>query len=812
MTWRILSVLALLAAVTYAAEKDWRFDMGTPDSPVLKGFLKVTPKTAYTPERGYGWVGRRAPKATRRDIPEPLGCDFCLGRATFQVDVPPGDYVVWTLLGDSGHGINPPLFWRVPYTIKVDRKPVVSVKQSPETLYSQYWFRNLYRDYRPGESLWEKYFAQFDRPHTFEVSAPEGRIRITFSHYVPIDAVWVFPASAAGGVDAAVAELREQRKRLFDASFRRVPPEGEIPEAPKTEREEAKAAAPTERVKRDRGAADLRGPTAAERRRGYVLFQLPFGDPVYPDTRPGEGDALEALATFAAPGEYEPLTFCVWPLRDLKDVTVTVSPLRSGTGATLPPEAVTVSLVKYIEKRKAKGLYAVVPRTLLPGGKADLCRDVCKRYWLTLRAPETQAPGEYRGTVTLKAQGAPATRVPVRFRVLPFKLDAPGIAYGMYYYTPDKSTYRPVGRAPKAGRPLSWGNEQALKLAEIDFRDQAAHGMNCAAIAPQWYLFRAKGGPLKVDEALWGWQSRFLNLYARSPLDRPAPFYGANILGIGLPGFRWSRKWKVGDKFSPEYERLFTEAVRVFYQRAHAAKAKGEWPEVIFYASDELSNHRDDGVAYGVSLLKLLGRIREKTPGGFRLCSSMNGPQEAAMLPYLDIAIVNNGWPVAPGGIAKIKKAGCAFWTYNIGFWRFTWGYYLLRIGAVGRLQWHYRCNPRGTCDPNNWLTSSSYAMVDTGPDRVLPSRQWEMMREGVDDARYVRTLRNRIGRAMRSGKPRAVAAAKRAKARLDWVLEHIHPTLSVYITELGFWDAEAYMVLRKRLADDIIRIEEAMR
>jgi len=36
--------------------------------------------------------------------------------------------------------------------------------------------------------------------------------------------------------------------------------------------------------------------------------------------------------------------------------------------------------------------------------------------------------------------------------------------------------------------------------------------------------------------------------------------YGSNLLGIGLPGFRWSQKWKVGERFSKEYERFFTEA------------------------------------------------------------------------------------------------------------------------------------------------------------------------------------------------------------------------------------------------------------
>ena len=58
--------------------------------------------------------------------------------------------------------------------------------------------------------------------------------------------------------------------------------------------------------------------TRAERKRGYVLFSRPIVDPVYPATRPLAHERLDALVAFACPGEFEPLTFGVYPTRALE--------------------------------------------------------------------------------------------------------------------------------------------------------------------------------------------------------------------------------------------------------------------------------------------------------------------------------------------------------------------------------------------------------------------------------------------------------------------------------------------------------------
>ena len=61
-------------------------------------------------------------------------------------------------------------------------------------------------------------------------------------------------------------------------------------------------------------------PSKEESRRGYLLFHRPITEPVHSNTRPLESERLRGgLNAFATPGEWEPVTLSVYPLRDLKD-------------------------------------------------------------------------------------------------------------------------------------------------------------------------------------------------------------------------------------------------------------------------------------------------------------------------------------------------------------------------------------------------------------------------------------------------------------------------------------------------------------
>jgi tetratricopeptide (TPR) repeat protein len=82
------------------------FDMGTPSSPLEREHIRVTEKTVFTPERGYGWEKPAEGSFDRPDStpPSDLKRDgvFDSNDLTFRVAVKPGRYYIRVTVGDPG--------------------------------------------------------------------------------------------------------------------------------------------------------------------------------------------------------------------------------------------------------------------------------------------------------------------------------------------------------------------------------------------------------------------------------------------------------------------------------------------------------------------------------------------------------------------------------------------------------------------------------------------------------------------------------------------------------------------------------------
>jgi len=69
--------------------------------------------------------------------------------------------------------------------------------------------------------------------------------------------------------------------------------------------------------------------TQSEQERGYLLFQRPLTESIYPNTRPFPHERIEALVAFATLGQFEPVTFGIYPVGPLRNLKVRVSSLTS---------------------------------------------------------------------------------------------------------------------------------------------------------------------------------------------------------------------------------------------------------------------------------------------------------------------------------------------------------------------------------------------------------------------------------------------------------------------------------------------------
>jgi fibronectin type 3 domain-containing protein len=96
---------AYVDSVTLSGEPTdtWRFDFGTPSSPVWSGYTQVTHDTAYNPTARYGWDNTFGIQSRDRGAPNnPLRDLVTYGWSrNFLVDLPNGDYKITVWLGDN---------------------------------------------------------------------------------------------------------------------------------------------------------------------------------------------------------------------------------------------------------------------------------------------------------------------------------------------------------------------------------------------------------------------------------------------------------------------------------------------------------------------------------------------------------------------------------------------------------------------------------------------------------------------------------------------------------------------------------------
>ncbi|WP_152362978.1 alpha-glucuronidase family glycosyl hydrolase [Microlunatus speluncae] len=91
--------------ITPAAEHcDLALDVGTADSPLVTGYARLAPGSAWDETRGYGWVGSAPQGRDRGSSWDPLRRDFCgdYPARTLRLRLPAGRRRVAVLVGDGG--------------------------------------------------------------------------------------------------------------------------------------------------------------------------------------------------------------------------------------------------------------------------------------------------------------------------------------------------------------------------------------------------------------------------------------------------------------------------------------------------------------------------------------------------------------------------------------------------------------------------------------------------------------------------------------------------------------------------------------
>lgn len=486
-------------------------------------------------------------------------------------------------------------------------------------------------------------------------------------------------------------------------------------------------------------------PTEEESARGFILFDRPLTDLIFANTVPRPEERIETLGAFAAPGQSEPVTLALHALRDLPQVQVSFVGLPAD-GEVLP--------IRYRDKRvtyPSKEFIVGMPVLCERRGALDIAAGTSKRFLLDLRVDHDAPPGIHEGEVRIRSAGGPQVSLPFRLRVLPYRLQEPDdMLWGEYYTAPRLETT----------------HEEKVEALKRDLADMRAFGMTSVGLCfgpPTENVEFTDDGECSLNMDGTSLYEAFMDLYVEHGF--PAPVIqladsgqgAASRGGIPFESDEWGERYKA-------YWRAM--------QQEHLARG---WPEVVVQPVDEPGWQDRAAKDRNVRCLKLLKQI----PG---MRTEQDGPgddyfhNEAG--PYSDFWNYN-GALAAPDVIAQAKADGriiliynCDVESYRPEVARYVTGWFQALSGASGSFNWAYisfSADPYD--DQSHRMGTWMHVYPPLGDEPGGPSTGWIGTREGVDDYKYLHTLRRTIRRAEESDIERAQEAAREAREELEAIL-----------------------------------------
>ncbi len=156
--------------------------------------------------------------------------------------------------------------------------------------------------------------------------------------------------------------------------------------------------------------------------------------------------------------------------------------------------------------------------------------------------------------------------------------------------------------------------------------------------------------------------------------------------------------------------------------------------DVAWSVADEPSN-----AAHGTNLTDLARALRLAIPG-FKAAAQFNHPSDLKNLSGVDLALVNPGMSLEPALFAALRSRGVEPWLYNMGNPRLAAGFWGVKTGAAGYLQWHARMPTADPFDPTDGREGDVQFFLPTGDVcPASPDIHDDLLRlaEGILDARW---------------------------------------------------------------------------
>ena len=672
----------------------WAFDLGTGSSPVMEGFTPLDMSKTYTKGRGYGWKNARFWRAFDALQPDPLYQDFiCVEAGGLAIDVPNGTYHVFVNM-DSPSG-----FWGEYQTYR-RRALILEGVTHEDTMDFASFKKRYYRFWNsedlPAENTFDKYQAPYFTEKEFDVEVKDGQLNIEFSGEnwaCSVSAIVAYPLTRAAEGRRFLDFVKARRRFHFDNYFKRIlhQPDGDAPVA-----------------------------SEAERQRGFLVFTRDYMQDVYYNDRPLPGERVEKLSASAFAGEYEPVTLSVLPLRGLGRVTVTSGDLR-GPNGSIPAAAIQPGYVSYRLSRVTMegSVNAITPRLLMPGSTIDMPKDITRRFWLTVKAPENTPPGLYRGAIQVTAEKGGSLSRPLEFTVRKGALDPVDIPAGPWSHTID---------LPWPGsEAAAWNQSMAVKsLAKL--RD---YGFTTCSGLPVVSYQGFKNGEPVLDFSIGDAQMKRL---------REAGFVMPIISYCAFNGLNTYFQDDAAMKAAGFTD--YSQFLRALFGATQRHADSAGWLPVYWNIGDEPLG---DDLARSAANAEVYRKAFPEGPTFFTAASSFEGTNTSDPHFRLSKALHVADWNTHDEASVSLLQSAGGNWAFYNGGNRWTYGVYLYKaakqFGMKFRLSWHWNASAG---DPYYALDcrEDDYAWCNSSPEgELIPSIHFEQLRQGLGDYRRMLTL-----------------------------------------------------------------------
>lgn len=544
-------------------------------------------------------------------------------------------------------------------------------------------------------------------------------------------------------------------------------------------------------------------PSAEDIGRGYYIFVRDNMEGVYPNSVPVSGEISNSLKLAATPGEYECSSFSILAITDLTDIDVLPEDLLGPDGKRIGKNNIEIRPVicwvqktgEYEEKKAG-----VIPE-LLDRFPADVNRGTSKQFWVTIKVPESASAGTYKGAVTIRNSGRDS-RVEIEMEVLPFLLLKPPSMY--------------------------WGVFSDFIIDNEQLKDLKDHGLDTVCGGHLWAHAPPRpildspipnhptlsGGKLDIDSLQTGARNSF-EAYKKAGLrGQYIVALGWVSVGIantfGVPALKENPMWP--SEYTDDVKEVYGDFIETIVQEAQDARV-----ELYFWPVDEPGTHPYlQKVA--MNEYPFLKEMRAKT---FLTCD-IDFTRKISK--WIDARCYHSHYLLRDEATYEMlrdetKKANAELWTYTgLGG---TPSFYAARYRA-GLLNWKIKPktlmifaynSSRG--DPYNDFDGPEPDYCLVYPPRngssPVPTIQWEGVREGIDDARYIYTLTEYIRMFKACGVADLVKAAEQAERDLQDILESVKLIDDYHTFGKYNFDYRNFDNYKRKIAGLIIKLKSMM-